>query len=107
MSAENIQLSPDSERFPLGRNRYAPYAIHEPRTEPNGETIALFHGISMPHTNWGELPGELGDLGYRPVAIGLAEKNRRLIPTLGKYASDAAKVMEGVVGEPAHILGLS
>ncbi len=107
MSIENIQQPPQSEQFLLEGRRYAPYMIHDPGTRPNGQTIALFHGISMPHTHWGELPDELGDLGYRTVAIGLAEKTHGLIPTLGNYARDAATVMDGVIGEPAHLLGLS
>ena len=106
MNKENIQR-PQSERFLLGGRRYAEYIVHEPVAASNGQTIALFHGISMPNTHWGELPDELGALGYRSIAIGVAENDNYPLPTLGDYARDAAKVMNGVIGEPSHLLGLS
>ncbi len=62
--------------FRLSPNRSAPYVLYNPTAEPNDETIALYHGIGMQATHWGNLPHHLAAEGYEVVAIGLSEDDR-------------------------------
>ncbi len=91
LAAEAQQVSYLADELRLGPHRFAPFELYEPigtpngnepAVVPNGKTIALHHGLAMQtkigeqQELWGHFPLELAKLGYRVIAIGLAEEER-------------------------------
>ena len=107
MARPNLQPPPETEWCDVGRQA-VPFVQYPASRRPNGESVALLHGIGMPPTHWGELPVTLAAMGYDVTAIGVANHNwQNGLPTMDRYAAATGAAIDSLIGRPAHIVGVS